>query len=97
MHVDVKKLIITLKILKSENLHNSKHIHVHIMAIRYTCLHRLAILIVIKLGKTLDYCLHVCKHDKFVHPNFVLFLAYLLIWGTDSTGVEGIRFVRYNF
>ena len=51
MYVDAKIKTITLKILKSENLCNSQHMHV---PIEYNCSWRLVISIVIKLNKTLD-------------------------------------------
>ena len=38
-------------------------------ATEYNCSWRFVISIVIKLDKTLNYCLNVCKIYKFVHPN----------------------------
>ena len=65
------------------------------MTIEYNCSRRLIISIVIKLVKTLNWCLNVCKNDKFVHPNIV-FCAYLSIWVYRFDGVLLVQMVQFT-
>ena len=56
------------------------------MAIKCNCSQRFVISIVIKLGKTLHKFLNGCEHDKFVHPNVVIFVRAHQFGCTDSIG-----------